>query len=68
MINNKRNKSHCILLNHIKYKWNTNKESVGITLNIWKNGCIIVDEWFVNLSIKDITTEKVQEIIRIEKL
>ena len=68
MINKKRNKSHSILLNNIKYKWNTNKESVGITLNIWKNGCIIVDEWFVTLSIKDITTERVQKIIRIEKL
>lgn len=68
MINKKRNKSHSILLNNIKYQWNTNKESVGITLNIWKNGCIIIDEWFVTLSIKDITTERVQEIIRIEKL
>lgn len=68
MINKKINKSHSILLNNIKYRWSVGKESVGTTLKIWKNDCIIVDEWFVTLSIKDITTKRVQEIIRIEKL
>jgi len=68
MINKKQNKSHSILFNNIKYRWNTNKEPVGTTLKIWKNDCILVDEWFVTLSVKDITTERVQEIIRIEKL
>ena len=59
---------HDIVVNNIHYKWRTVKESVGVTLKIWKNKSVIVEEWFPCLLVENITSDRIKDIITIEKL
>ena len=68
MNNKRKGRLRTIVVNNLNYKWRTDRESVGVTLKVWKNKCIIVEEWFPCLLVENITVNRVKDIITNEKL
>jgi hypothetical protein len=66
MQNYKRNRLRTTTVSNKKYKWKIVNEKIGITLKIWYNKELLVEEWYV--SKKDIHPNQVKKIIQKEKL
>ncbi len=64
----KKDRLNSISVKNVAYKWRLDKLSIGTTLKIWKNKCIVVEEWFVSLPVGGITPEYIEEMIKFEKL
>lgn len=68
MSKNRRKRLRTITIDNIVYKWLPEKEDKnnGITLKIWKDKILLIEEWYVSPPKSGITPERVKKIIEFE--